>query len=178
MRKICYNFSAIGQNVPYDQTDLPVILDQFETSLTLYECNQEDNSSLEIPASEEESETVPETAPSDEELLPSISPYLTNHFTPTMSHYDIHDYSRLVSVYNPGGGTLGYYLWTFQSGYCESDSNMFGEYDCYYLTLYTGKTRGIYYNNLRFEYLDASKKWPAPKLDYDGLLIDHLKNGK
>lgn len=48
--KICYNFSALNQNVPFQEKSKPIILDQFTTRITAYACESaSSNTGIIIP---------------------------------------------------------------------------------------------------------------------------------
>jgi len=41
VRKFCYNFSAVEKNVSLKESSLPVLLDSFQTQMTLYSCDSQ-----------------------------------------------------------------------------------------------------------------------------------------
>jgi hypothetical protein len=51
-KRFCYNFSANETSVKYDELDLPVVLDHFETSITAYDCTKDENGMI-IPTADE-----------------------------------------------------------------------------------------------------------------------------
>jgi hypothetical protein len=55
---LCYNFSALERSVSFSNQSQPIILDTFETRLTRYECESEnDSQGVSIPGNEQESTT-------------------------------------------------------------------------------------------------------------------------
>jgi hypothetical protein len=51
IKKICYNFSAINMEVPYNMADKPVIMNTFRSEVTAYACQVDAvQPSLEIPS--------------------------------------------------------------------------------------------------------------------------------
>jgi len=46
---VCYNFSAIERAVPFKESDKPVVLSQFTTQITAYDCRVNSNSGLIVP---------------------------------------------------------------------------------------------------------------------------------
>lgn len=47
--RICYNFSAVEQKVPFTREALPIILDNFTSAVTSYGCEQAVSTGVEIP---------------------------------------------------------------------------------------------------------------------------------
>ena len=48
-RRICYNFSAVEQQVPLHADTLPIALEHFETSITTYDCVEVQDAGLDVP---------------------------------------------------------------------------------------------------------------------------------
>jgi len=65
-KKICYNFSAVDFEVPYEAKDKPVVLSNFKSSLTLYACAvDEAPESLPIPDAPKMGTAEPKTDTTD-----------------------------------------------------------------------------------------------------------------
>ena len=47
---LCYNFSAVQQSVPFNQTSLPIVLTTFTSTITSYDCNLAASGGLSVPA--------------------------------------------------------------------------------------------------------------------------------
>ena len=47
---LCYNFSAIQQSVPFDETSLPIVLKTFASTITTYDCNLAASDGISVPA--------------------------------------------------------------------------------------------------------------------------------
>jgi len=48
-RIVCYNFSAIEKAVPFAESDKPVVLSDFTTQVTAYDCRMDANNGLIVP---------------------------------------------------------------------------------------------------------------------------------
>jgi len=48
-KKFCYNFSAVDKNVPFNEKDKPIVLDNFTSKLTLYACESQQTDGIVIP---------------------------------------------------------------------------------------------------------------------------------
>lgn len=49
IKRFCYNFSAMEKSVPFSDEGKPIILSEFTTSITAYDCVESKSSGLEIP---------------------------------------------------------------------------------------------------------------------------------
>lgn len=49
-KRFCYNFSAVDKNVPFNEQDKPIMLDNFVSKLTLYACETKQEDGIVIPA--------------------------------------------------------------------------------------------------------------------------------
>lgn len=49
VKRFCYNFSAMEKSVPFSDGGKPIILSEFNTSITAYDCVETKSSGLEIP---------------------------------------------------------------------------------------------------------------------------------
>lgn len=68
--KICYNFSAVDKSVLFTESDKPIILSTFTTSLTKYECEEEAGSGVVVPGA---TEVGKGTSPASSLLAPGMT---------------------------------------------------------------------------------------------------------
>jgi hypothetical protein len=81
--KICYNFSAVEANVSFADESSPIILNEFVSTVTNYECTDEATGSLQLPSSTPQ--VSPSPSPSASPALLSPSPRPSSSPSPTSS---------------------------------------------------------------------------------------------
>ena len=164
VKKFCYNFAAVDLEVAYEVIDKPIILSNFKSSLTTYECKQDVGSdSLKIPdnsTSPAEYTTVPKTT-AKVIIYDSIRDMLS--LGVNFSTFAI-EFSKLGSAMtrtqNSGWTMYGEkfitkftYDYLEGSGLCESES-------C--LIVVDSKNKVIFQSGVRIEYLNSSSdSWPT-----------------
>lgn len=171
----CWNFSAIDLEVPYAEKDKPIVLDHFKSSLTTYECVQDPGAqSLEIPANSDTptpyspNGTLPAGAGGPVAINDGFRGFLKPGIGGDPSKQDpIYQafgsasmFSDITQGSNPADviGRWAYYKFDPAGGACESDANLYEDYDC---RLMNGATGVVFYENIRAEYLDPHAVWPT-----------------
>lgn len=175
IKKFCYNFSAIDLEVPYAEKDKPIVLDNFKSSLTTYECVQEPGAqSLEIPANSDTptpfnpNGSLPAGAGGSVKINDGFRGFLKPGVGGDPSKQDpvyqafgsASMFSDITQGSNPADviGRWAYYKYDSAGGACESDANLYEDYDC---RLMQGATGIAYFENIRAEYLDQHAVWPT-----------------
>lgn len=161
-KKFCYNFAAIDLEVPYEEIDSPVILSSFKSTLTSYECKQDEGSeSIKLPANSDK--PIDYSAPTQKTTKVKIYDNLRNLIAPDLSWDEL---SIELSQANQTGEEHWFdkyahhidFKYKSGDGLCEADAESGA--DCYLLTQ-DGKI--VYQSGIRVEYLAPGVMWKSLK---------------
>jgi hypothetical protein len=174
IKKFCYNFAAVDLEVPYEMVDDPIILSNFKSSLTTYECQQDAGSdSLKVPENSDKPTEYTTTKATTAKVF--IHDSLRNQIKPGMTvlalNYILGDIDYKTGdpgIHDRPVGEMhaseGYQVVGFNyhetSGICEAEvSTSIATGDCYYI--YDWSKTIIYQQGIRLEYLAPGESWPS-----------------
>jgi hypothetical protein len=112
-KKFCYNFSAIDLEVPYGEKDKPIVLNNFTSTLTTYECSSDANQGLGIPKNPDG--TPAESVVSEQDRTITIKKWPISFITATSQLAGISLRTSNNSLYLLDCGRSKIYSWSLES---------------------------------------------------------------
>jgi len=118
-KRFCFNFAAVNTNVEYGEKDKPIVLDDFTSTITAYDCPQDSNDGLDLPPNSVTSTAPPPTIEHDAAILTAMAaltppPTLTDEYihvpaTGSMPIVRRHDKGEIDTLDVPSAALAGVY---------------------------------------------------------------------
>lgn len=172
VKKFCYNFAAVDLEVPYEMIDRPIILSNFKSTLTSYECKQDAGSdSLRVPETSNapaEYTSVPKTT-AKIKIYDNLRDLLTlgmkyNDFGTEFAKTGVKMTDSSSSLWTGTGDkliTIVTFKYLDGDGMCDDHTHSYTDSkNC--VIILNSKSKVIFQSGIRIEYLNSnSDSWPS-----------------